>query len=270
LGQELTKMRKAARLDARDVSSYLGINASIVSRIENGRTAPTENEVDNYMRVCGVNDRKRRNEMLTICHDVLRKGWWEGYSDDVARTLMDCMWLESKALEIRAFAVSTLPGLLQTPGYAKAVMRANAPQATSEDLDRWLEVRMTRQVVLSRHDPIAFASIIDESAIKRLTSARLDAKPQLDYLIEVSRRSNIDIRVLPISEGVHASTGGGFEVHTLVSPYPQVAILPTAAGDLCVEGDDVQRVVQAYDSLLEVSLNVTESRKFIVAERDKL
>lgn len=270
LGQELRKVRDEANLSVRELSGYIGINHAIISKMETGKMPASREAVSAYIQACGVEDPKRRADLFTVCREAARKGWWDGYSEDVAGGLMDRIWLESKSTRIRTFEPVVIPGLLQTPDYARAVMSADQPDAQEDDRERWLEVRMTRQNIVTRHGPIAFETIIDEGVLHRAARAVTAARQQLDYLIEVSQREHVTVRVLPHDAGLHASHGGGFEILNLEDPYPEAGLLSTPTGEVCVEGSAIETLAQKYDRLSDVSLDPAASRELIIAERDKL
>lgn len=269
LGQELRKMRDEAGLTVREIGSLLQFNQSNVSKLENGVYPASREHVESYIRVCGVEDPKQQSDVLTICRDVLRKGWWDGYSRELAAELMDRIWLESKAVHIDSFEPILIPGLLQTTAYALAVMRTHQPSATDEELERWLEVRATRQLIIIRQEPITFRAIVDEAAIKRTMVDKETGATQLAYLAQAAQRPNLELRILPQSSGLHASMSGSFEVLKLKEPYPEAGLLNTPSGEVCVEGETVEDLNHRYDQLLELSLSPEASRDYILAEVDK-
>ncbi|MGH8791604.1 MAG: helix-turn-helix domain-containing protein [Stackebrandtia sp.] len=269
LGQELRKMRDEADLTVRELASMLHMNQATISKLENGVYPASPDHVESYMRICGVDDGKRREDVFTICDDVLRKGWWDGYANELAAELMDRIWLESKTVHIDVFEPIVIPGLLQTSGYARAVMRAIQPDASDEALEHWQEVRTNRQLVIARHEPITFRAIIDQSALRRAMVDESAGLPQLKFLAEAAQRPNIELRILPDEVGLHASMSGSFEVLTLAKPYPEAGLLNTPAGEVCVEGETIEKLKQTYDRLLDASLDPEASRKLIIAEVDQ-
>ncbi|GIG70936.1 helix-turn-helix domain-containing protein [Phytomonospora endophytica] len=268
LGKALEEIRVEAGLTARDAAAHIRRDPSSVSRMEDGRIPVSEEVLDGYLDMCGITDPHRRADLATIRRDAAQSGWWDGYKGDVVATLMDRAWIESKAVSIRSLEMNSLPGLLQTPAYAEGVMRLVDPSSSDVDIARWLEVRMTRQHILTRHDPIGLVSVIDESLLQRVVSERVVMKAQLDYLLEASERQNVELRVLPSS--AHAGVTGSFEVFDLMDPYPEVAYVGTPAGDICVEGPTVEVLSRAYDRFLAASLDPAASRGLIIAERDNL
>ncbi|MBB6039864.1 helix-turn-helix domain-containing protein [Phytomonospora endophytica] len=270
LGQELRRLREEADFSVRSIGADLGIDPGNVSKMESGKLPATIRDVDNYLRVCNVHDPKRRDDLHKICRDVTQKGWWEGYIEDIAGVLMDRIWLESKTEAIDAFAAILIPGLLQVPGYAEGLMRLDRPEATDDEIQRWIEVRTTRQHILTTHDPVQYSVVIDEAVLKRPAGGVEAMDRQLDYLVQMSERPNIEIRILPFSVGMHASLTGGFEILRLEDPYPEACLLTVPGGDVCVEGDMVDTLAQTYDRVLKASLGPEASRELIIAERNSL
>lgn len=181
---------------------------------------------------------------------------------------MDIAWMESKATSIVSFDMTYLPGLIQVPEYAEALIRAKNPQATGNEVSRWVDMRMKRQHVLTQHNPVKLSAIVDEHLIRTQVGDVPAWKRQLEFLLESTTRSNVELRLLPI--GTCTGYEGPFQVFNLADPYPTVAYVATSAGDICVEGQPVQRLVTGYDRLLEMSLDPEASRKNIIAEKEKL
>lgn len=269
LGKALAEIRTDADLTAKEVAAYVQRDASMISRMEDGLVPVSEEVLNGYMEMCGITDPHKRADLATIRRDAAQSGWWDGYKGDVVNTLMDRAWIESKATLIRAFDITYFPGLLQTPEYAEAIMRAGNPSPPSDvEIERWREVRMTRQHIVTKHQPARLHCIIDAQLLGRVAGDAAVMKAQLDYLAAASERPNIEIRILPSDKCFGIS--GPFEVFELVEPYPEVAYVATPAGDICVEADPVDYLARAYDRLRDASLNPAASKELIIAERDKL
>ena len=265
LGQQLRELREEARLTLKEVAEYIQRDPSTVSRFESGVLPARVPEVLAYMDLCGIDDPHRRDALKRLSQDVFQKGWWDGYASDVAGSLVDRIWLESRARQIHSFQVVVVPGLLQTEQYAETVIRAEEPTATDEQVRRWVEVRMARQQPLSDEEPLLLEAIIDEAVMRRLVGGPHVLRDQLDHLLQIGSHPNVDIRVLPASAGAHASPDGAFEIFEMADPYPDVGYLGTPAGELCVESPGVARLVRAYDRLREMALQPDESVGFISA-----
>lgn len=268
LGQALKEIREAKKLTAKYVGAHVGKDASTISRIESGEQPISEEVLESFLDICEMHDSHRRSDLRIIRRDAAQGGWWDGYRKDVAPSLMDRAWMESKAITIRAFDITYIPGLLQLPEFAGSLMRAGLPSTPNHEIQRWVDMRMQRQHIITKHRPVKFHSIIDEQLLRRRVGTTETMREQLDYLVEASQRPNVEIRLLPADRCI--GVAGSFVLFDLIDPYPAVASVATPAGDLVVEGDDLEGPTQAYDRLLQDSLEPEVSRQRIIAERDQL
>nr|MDT0659869.1 helix-turn-helix transcriptional regulator [Micromonospora sp. DSM 115978] len=263
LGQQLREMREGAGLTLKDVGNYIQRDGSTVSRMESGMLPARVPEVLTYLDLCGVDDPKRRSDLKKMAEDVWQKGWWDGFAADVAGSLVDWIWLESRAARVSAFEVSVIPGLLQTQPYAEALIRMVDSRATERQIARFVEVRMARQQRLDGEDPINLAVVIDEGALRRPVGGIDVMRDQLEHLQRMARRRTIEIRVLPSETGAHPSPEGAFNVLGMRRPYPMVGCISTPAGNLVVEGEKAQALLQTYDRIREMALAGTAARSFV-------
>ena len=270
LGQQLREMRETAKLTLKEVGDFIKRNPSTVSRIESGMLPARVPEVLAYLDICGVDDRKRRDDLKTMSEDAWQKGWWDGFSADVVGSLIDWIWLESRATEIFSFQVGVLPGLLQTRDYAEALIRAADVDASEEQVTRFVELRMARQQRLDDDDPIRLSTIIDEGALRRMVGGPEVMRAQLAHLREAARRQHVEILVLPADAGAHASPDGAFDVFRMRPPYPFAGFICTAAGNLVVEGDKAEALVRRYDRLRDVALREKAALAFLTDLQTRL
>lgn len=271
LGQQLRELREAAGLTLKDVGSYIQRDASAVSRLETGFYPARVPEVLAYVNLCGVESPHRREALVKLSQDVWQKGWWDGYAEDVAGWVIDRVWLETRATQVHTFQVVVLPGLLQTRDYAEAVIRTADPEAPEEQIARWVELRMTRQQILTRNDdPAHLTAIVDEPLLRRPVGGPAVMRAQLSHLLKIAEQPHIEVRVLPYRVGAHASPDGPFEIFKLAEPYADVGYAQTPVGEICVEGARVERLAQAYDRLREVALGPRESAALISAAAEDM
>ncbi|WP_422772709.1 helix-turn-helix domain-containing protein [Plantactinospora sp. WMMC1484] len=259
LGNELREMREHAGLTLKEVAEYIRRNSSTVSRFESGTLPVRVPEVLAYLDICGVDDPDRRAKLKTMSQELFRKGWWDGYAADVAGSLIDRIWLESRATEIHYFQPVAVPGLLQTREYAAAIIRCANSAASSQQIDRWIELRMTRQQLLDREARLRLTAVIDEGVIRRLVGGPAVMRAQLTHLIALSERPDIEIRILPFEAGAHASPDGQFDLFRMAEPYPDVACMQTPSGAVYVEATAAVPLVAAYDRLRDAALSTSDS-----------
>jgi transcriptional regulator with XRE-family HTH domain len=103
---------------------------------------------------------------------------------------------EEVAASLRNFEHALIPGLLQTPDYARAVL-ATRPNTSEDEVDDLVEARLARQAVLDRDDPPLLWAVIDEAVLHREVGSPEIMHGQLEHLARMSRRPNITVEVVP-------------------------------------------------------------------------
>lgn len=259
LGDYLRELREAAKLTLRDAGAYLQRDASTVSRFETALYPPRMPDVLALLDLYGVSDERKRDGLVKLSRDVWQRGWFDSYADDAGQVVIDYAFCEERATQIRSFDPNVVPGSLQTPEYANAVIRAADPTASDTQVERWLELRMKRQEVLSRPDPLRLSVVLDEAVLRRCVGGRSVMRSQLDHLVGVAARPSITLRVLPFAVGAHASPEGQFGIFEMSEPYPDVAYMDTRAGGIYVEADEVGDYTLAFDRLVKDALGPRRS-----------
>lgn len=265
LGHVLRGLRQQNKLTLKEVGEYLQRNPSALSRIESGEQPARRGDVLAMLDIYGVDDPHHRDDILKLATETWQKGWWSKYTDAVPSHVIDYVWLENRSETIRAYGVSTINALLQTRGYAEAMIRAVDPDADDAQVKNWLDLRMARQRSLGYEDPLRLSVILDEAIIHRPIGGPAIMAAQLDYLVEQAQRPNIALRVLPFRIGEHAGTGGPFRLHSMAYPFPQVGYVEGPAGSLYLEADDADRLSEMYDRLWNAALSDDESAEIIAA-----
>lgn len=265
LGHQLRDLREAAGLTLKDAGEYVQRDPSTVSRIEAGTVPARTADVLMLCNLYGVDDANRRDALEKLSRDVWRKGWWESYADYFTEGFIDHAWLEDRACAIRSFEALVLPGLLQTEEYARTMIRTVDPDASSAQVERWVDFRMQRQRVLAKDDPPRFEAVLDEPTLRRPVGGADVMCSQLNYVLECAKQDNVDIRVFPVRAGAHPGSYGAFTVYELPEPFPAVAYADTLAGTVYVESEDAQRFVSAYEQLYTGALGPEESRTLVSA-----
>ena len=162
------------------------------------------------------------------------------------------------------FEHSLVPGLLQTPGYARAVL-ATRPNTAEDEIDNLVAARLARQDVLTREDPPPplLWALIDEGVLYRPVAPAEVMHDQLMYLVEMSRRPNITIQVVPYSAGGHTGLLGAFTIADLDSSPGTVNVEDITDGRVFEDPGTVSRVTLRYKSLQSEALPKGVSRELI-------
>ncbi len=260
-------MREARKLTLKECGDYLVRDQGSVSRFENATLPCRPQDVMALLNLFGIDDPRKREHYDQVAREVWQTGWWDRYAEDLHEKFIDLAWLESRSDEMRGYASLVIPGLLQTPEYAEEVIRASDPDASNEQVAKYLEFRLTRQRVRDDESK-RFAFILDESVLRRIIGGPAIMRAQLDYLLTLAKDPRIELRVLTFSAGAHAAHNGEFQLFVLPEPYPEVAYSETLAGSLYVETEGVERFSRAYDLLGKKAMTAKQSVEIISAARE--
>jgi transcriptional regulator with XRE-family HTH domain len=208
LGARLRRLREAAGVSPEDAGQALRGSRSKISRLELGRTGFKPRDVADLLTLYGVTDDAERATMLALAMHANAGSWWQDYAEVVPAWLEQYLDLEQAASLIRSYQVQCVPGLLQTEDYARALIRSGLPEAADKEIERRVELRLRRQQVLCRDDPLWLWAVIDETALRRPIGGSAVMRDQIGYLIEVSRLPHVKLQVLRLNAGGHAAAGG--------------------------------------------------------------
>lgn len=251
---------KAVAAEAKQRSGKArGWSESKINRMETGEWKRLAvDDVLLLLDIYQVTDPAARAAYVALVREASQKGWWATYDDVLGNGQL--IGLEAEATGIRSYQSMTVPGLLQTEEYARAMAVASS-MGEASDIDRRVEARMLRKNVFNRSDPPAFWAVIDEAALLHIPPS---LKGQLEYLVEVSHRPTIGIQVLPVSGGLHAAMTGHFVLLEFPDADPPVVYLEAVSEEIYLESpDQVRRYTRVFDFVQASALSVEESRELI-------
>lgn len=273
LGQQMRQLRQQTGLTLEQAAAYLNRDQSGLGRFERAEWPFPRQDVQLLLDLYGVGERPMRDYYLRLSEEAWRRDEWETEFDDAIydRSFVDLPWLEGRATHIFAFDLMLVHGLLQTPEYAAAVIRAvEGSQPNDALIDRWVELRLARQRVLNGDQAKPFSWIVTEAALRAVVGDAGIMRAQLDRLEQLSRQRHISIRVLPAALGGHVSAQSGFMLFQMPHPYPEVAYVEGLVGRLFLEWPKSSRFVQAYDRLRQVALPEADSARLISTISEEL
>jgi transcriptional regulator with XRE-family HTH domain len=258
LGMELRRLRDEAGLTIERVAKSLECSESKVSRIENGQVGASPRDVRDMLELFGVSG-QQRDALIQLAREARHKGWWHAYGD--VPVVPAYIGLEDTAPAFRMYAAQLVPGLLQTRAYASAVLRALRPGLDAEQLERWVELRMNRQRLLTREHPPTLWAILDEAVLRRPVGGPEVMHEQLQLLGRAARRPNITLQVLEFTSGEHAGMDGGFTIFGFSqSAASDVVHLDNTSGDLYLETPgQIEQYNRVFDQLRSAALEPADS-----------
>lgn len=266
LGSELRRLRESQSIKLEEVADRLGLAPSTLSRIETGK-APTRTAYLNSMfELYGVDDPSQRQVLLEMAREGHRKGWWAVWDGVLPTGFGIYVGLEAEAASLRVYEAQVVHGLLQTEDYARAVMSTVRRRQTPEEIDGLVGLRMQRQEVLTRPDPLELWIILDEAVLRRMVGPSQLMRAQLDHLYEASQWPNVTLQILAFSSGLHVGMGGPFAIIEFPERFdPDVVYTEGVTGQAYIEERDreVHARSEAFDLLRATALPPAESVRLI-------
>jgi transcriptional regulator with XRE-family HTH domain len=265
LGAQLKSLREGAGVTHRDIAAEIGCSPSKIYKIEAGDVGLARSDLLVMLGKYGVDDPQRRETMLELQKQGKERGWWARYGQLPGPYSM-YIGLESAATAVRNFELAVMPGLLQTEEYTRALFNQQRLTDSAEELEKRVQVRLARQAAAFQEEPpLQLWTIIDEGALHRRVGSAEIMRAQLQHLIVMSKRKNINVQVVPYGEGAHPGTLGAFQILEFQEDvHSPVAYVESFAGDVYLErDDDMARVTLAYTHLHSSALSPTKSRELI-------
>ncbi len=258
LGALLRALRTEAGLTVEQVADRLLVSSSKISRLEGGRRGANARDIRDLCDLYGVSDPRERERLTDLAQEGKAPGWWKPF--DLDPLYATFVGLESDAVSISDYGAGVFPGLLQTPGYARALHEATVPPLSPGEVEQRVEVRMRRQQVLDRPDPPLFSAIMDEAELHRVVGGPAVMRDQLKHLVEAASLPNVSIRVLPYGVGAHTALDSTFIILEFSAAVPGVIYVDGLVGQIFLEREqDVQRYRQVFDQLRALSLEPEDS-----------
>lgn len=271
LGYELRQHREAADKTGDEAAAALGWSDSKISRIETGQIAVTWGDVSDMLDLYDVTDQQTRDALIGLAREARQKGWWQPYASMLGRPYVTYIGLESFAESLRLFEPLTVPGLLQTEAYARAIIETSTRELDRDEVERRIEVRLRRQdVIFKSSDPLRLNVVLDEAALRRETGGPAIMAEQLQRLVEDAAHPRIRIQVLTFKQGQHVGMAGSFGVFSFPDePGGDISFVDTMAGSLFIERRaEVAASRDAFDELSAQALSPDDTIMLLTEAAD--
>lgn len=263
LGAELRRLRLASGLKSIEVAERLIVSQPKISHLENGRRAISPRDVRDLCALYGVADQQVIDSLMQMARESGQQGWWHAYGDIPQSVYVA---LETDAASLQTYESMAVPGLLQTPAYAHAVIGETFPLPTVEEAGTRLKVLLRRQHrIYDPHRPLRLGVVLDESALRRVVGSPDVMREQLEHLNALGAEPYVTVQVLPYAVGAHPGLSGQFSIlQSGDSTAAKVVYLERFTSDLYLDKpSDVQLYSGMYDQLQAQALDPDSSRDFI-------
>ncbi|GAU68907.1 putative transcriptional regulator [Streptomyces sp. NBRC 110611] len=249
--EELRLMRTQRGESLRQLGKALGWDASLFGKLESGQTIGSPEVAEALDQHYGTPGLLLALWELAAADPTQFKERYRRY-----------MFLESQAVSLWHYAVSVLPGLLQTPGYARALLAAGG--LSGDELTRQVDARIGRCEVLNADNPPQFRTILSEAVLRTPLTDADEWRKQLEHLVAMGERPNITIQVVLSEAGPHALSNTDTMFLRLPGGRTAAWVETGYSGELVQESESVERLQHAYDAVRDLALSPADSRKFII------
>lgn len=214
LGARMRELRTETGLNGKDFAARLGWQRSKVSRLELGKQNPSREDLAAWAEACErpdvVAELTGRLAGLETRYRSLRKQYSNGHRPRQEQGLAET---EQTTL-LRAVEVVRIPGLFQTPEYARAVFAANAAfrNVPADDIEDAVRARMRRQQALYEPER-SFRVLLWEGALYALNAPRPVMAAQLDRLRSMVGMDTVQLGIIPFAAELRRSPSHGFWIY---------------------------------------------------------
>ncbi|KFF94685.1 DNA-binding protein [Streptomyces scabiei] len=263
LGAELRKLREAAGLKAREVAAFLNSTSTQMSQVEAGIAAVSAERIRRLAAHYACTDQELIDALAAMAGDR-RRGWWDKYRGVLPQVNLDVAEAEHHAAFLREIVINRVPGLLQTPDYARAVFRYMRPELPESELAPRVEYRLRRRSVFESDTPTPYETIVHEFALRVRVADRQTSLSQLRWILDRIEQGHVTVRVIPTDQDGFA--GAGASMVYAGGPVPQLDTVfrDSPTGVVFIDADpQLQRLRTLLRTVEEASLNPVASRDFI-------
>ncbi|WP_129261267.1 helix-turn-helix transcriptional regulator [Streptomyces sp. M3] len=249
-GRQLKLLRVRAGLDRSEFGKRLGYAAQSVASFEQGRRIPQPEFVDKADRLLEAGG------LLMALKEELARSQYPAFFRDAAR-------LEARAVALCVYGLYAVPGLLQTADYARAGFQQERPLLEDELIEQGVTARLARQEIYDRRPAPLLSLIVDEAVLRRPIGGWSTLYGQLERMLRLGEKRNVEVQVMPLDREDHAALGGPF------------TLIDTAQGQRIayaeVQGDSrlytghaaVRELESRYGIIRSQALTPRESSEFI-------
>jgi transcriptional regulator with XRE-family HTH domain len=264
LGAQLRRVREQRGLTLDAAATLLNLSKSALNRMENAQVIIRPHEVRYLTMMYEVSDEDLVTSLLGLAAAGRSRDWMKRHAALPPRPVTsDFFCLEQDSSRIRTCQPTRVPGLLQTPGYAHALLRS-AGIHSSADVGRWVAFRMARKEVLTRRGPVRFQTVVSEAVLRQLLGGPEVMIEQLSHLVSESRKPHVEIRILPFAASAHPGIEGPFTMLDVETGDFTMVVVEALARSIFLEDDaEVALHAMMFEKHWRASLNESDSRELI-------
>ncbi len=260
LAEHLRQERERAKLKQDEAAVSLGWSESKLQRIEAGTVGISATDTRALLQLYGAQDQETVDRLTLLAQEARRRDRFTPYRKFLSAEYQTLLSHEQSATEVLVVNAFVLPGLLQIPGYARALLSV---KHTGDKLEGLVKARAVRQEILDRPDGPRFVFVVDEGALHRHVDGSQVLFKQLVHLRRIAERPNVHLHVIPFTASAHLGLWEVYVIMTIpastLTGEPDQTIIYREAGDteFLVHNDEsrITEYKKTFDAVLAESLS---------------
>src|SRR5699024_1737461 len=203
---KLRTLRTDMGLSCAQVAHALDCSETKISRMETGERGLYPDDVAAVLGFLRAPSEVRQ-ELLGLVRDGQERNWHEIHGK-LPTNWKDLIRFENDAAAISNYEPLVVPGLAQTPDYARAIIHGTNPRLSNGEVDTLVATRLSRQVILSRRPAPKVHLVVDEMVLRRPVGDTAILRDQLHALRALADRPHVTVQIVPFDAGVHPGLEG--------------------------------------------------------------
>jgi transcriptional regulator with XRE-family HTH domain len=245
-GKQLKIFRTLAGLSQAELGERLGYSEALVASVEQGRRIPKEHFLEKADEALGAKG------VLAARKEEVARVRYPSFFRDAAR-------VEAQAVELHFYDTHVVNGLFQTEEYARAVFGMRRPLLDEETIEQRVAARLARQEIFSRRPAPLMSSVIEESVLRRRLGGAAVHRGQLEQLLLIGQKRNVEIQVMPTDREDNAGVDGPFTLLTGKGSEPVAYMEVQGRGTLVTGREEVRVITSRYGIIRAQALTPSES-----------
>lgn len=267
LGSALRKARLHRGLSLRKLAQQINRQPGVLSTWETGTYTPKPEQVSQILTALGVSG-DEFDEIVALAYDNDAPLWVATSLPEQRQQMAAVLDFEQHAATVTQASPLLVPGLLQTSDYTRAMMVA--ARIPAGEVATRVAVRIGRQDVLTRPNPLRFVAIVCQQALTHVIGDRTVMAEQLGHILEMARRPNVTVRLIRPDSGWHPALEGPFYLIDFPDTTSLVHLENRRSGLFLHKAEDVAVYRHAIDLLLKVSFGEEDTLRIIREIRERM
>ncbi|MER6403436.1 helix-turn-helix transcriptional regulator [Streptomyces viridosporus] len=249
-GRQLKLLRLRAGMERTELGKRVGYSADTIASYEQGRRVPQPRFIDQADEVLDAGG------LLVAMKGEVGRARYPAFFRDMAQ-------LEAEAMELCAYDTVVINGLLQTEEYMRAVLAMRRPLLDEATIELRVSARLDRQEIFNRWPAPLLSLVMEESVLRKPLGGKAVLRGQLEHLLLVGGRRNVEIQVMPLDREDNAGIDGPFTVVRRKGGEQVVYAEVQGRSNLVTDNDETALAAARYGIIRSQALPPQQSLELI-------